>query len=1734
MQPLCAPAAPRGSEAASSLTSFRASTTIIEDLLHHLRPAKIRNRTCRTFLHLVILIVILSTILTYGFAALAPSISRDSKEETDSSLEARVSTAADAGSSEPLRAITGEYGSSYDPPVRAPGLTDQEFNETFQGVPDTLKIGVLLPFTPDSQYPYLSKIARISLSALRMAVRDMNNRKTIPGMNISIVLRDSQQLIPGMNSSGGASAISATTRLLALDIGSVIGDVTSDLTQAEAIMTSSIGVPQCSFASYNKDTSPLANFKYLLRTVPAVFTYYEALSEVIVYYKWKRLSILYTSDTPGMLGEKKFAKLPSMKLIDLVKIVIPLPDTDDGFVAAAKGAIRAIEQSDTRIHILIAPRSSQVILLDLIRNAGLFQKEHVWLASIDVSDSVGGLPNPTDFNGLIMADALWDIPRNRAFETFLSNWVHLDQKEYDDCQLFWIEILVEHAMTLTNGTERDHLLSDIKNGKRSQDLNDAYLGSRSYDTPIGNFTLSKEGDPFHARIAISTFQNNMSVPNGRYIDGNLEIFNPIRFKDGTTDPPLDAPAWDELSPDNDDPFELTMLILSSVLMLAILCTALTVIWNRENIIIKSASVSVINHAVSNKYLLRVIAIPVAVSLLGLSPLLSIHTFPTTLYHVTYYVTTVSIFLVTFMEFSILFIPKLRNLWLQKQGLHVAAGREDSMMDSILGGMSASMGRRGAISNAGQDGFHAGMYDGHTRGEKRLRTVAGDVPGSDQDSVSSVDGHRNPNISDLISTYPFGQINNDNSAMAMEVSPVHRPTNYGSSNLVRRGSKGGHESVIDNLDLPEPSQYPLQTRELTPTSPTSNLGGAHKAGAAHPKTDGYDTFGRDRRTTLRNCGDAQPMDLHEVLKASSNRLNDSGGMLTVNRPRVYHRSSSFNGQDSASPLQDYNDSSVSELDPYSRKSSVGDISMIALGKFRTGVPKSRSPRLYPLQSYGTTAEAGGQGSLASGKRSLRETRMDSYTVTVPVQRQRWYIMRFLAQWRMSRIIFVPYSKVLVIVDLETEKSESLILHSIERGYSPEELQIRPTDRRTSVSTLHNTNNSVERPPLITTSSTSKSVTRFPNSNAAFSPTLVPDHNNVRRNSRDCLTMSRIPSDDGVVSLPSDKSATSSTPAEPSSSTVLGADGQQQQQQQTEELTSHAHRAPLPRFSGVRRMSFHLGLDARNMDGVDEHADEAGADGLEEAVMSDYIIRVISIHNECWRVQLPDQETMDRWIEIGQQIKDENWISRPPNNAAHTLATRKNSVQTVASRSDEWVGVDRFTVHRSVVREDGSRTPFLSQPRPRAVREPLRALHPLQFMNDTFDPVPAPPLQSQPQPPQPPQQQQQQQQQHPDENRSRVNKIPEMSEGSWKESERLKNRQHAAKVNQQLNESLRYAPLRGFISGGGGLGGGGRSRTPAGSSTNGQSPLLRKLMLQRPASATGVMSEKGTHAPVAEIVALSGVVSSRDSSLFGGAVDDRRSKTGQDKEGYDDNADENCVHSATTASSPSGPDVASILDVLAETNIAYDRHQHAVYADSRPGHESRTRRLCNNLQYNYNRRRLAHEESNLFPPSPEWHLTSLELELMEAQRSQQPAESTVEVGGDNSYSGDIVGRMGVITSVGDQVQRMSDLGLTMSSILVDQSLHTFHSSSVPPVAVVETRSRPSSPKVPSGYVESEQQGLQDQHPPQKPLFPPHLARFQSLSPSMMHLPPLGSENNGDDAPGSVPDLDPAKSDLSVDRP
>src|SRR5690554_1166983 len=66
--------------------------------------------------------------------------------------------------------------------------------------------------------------------------------------------------------------------------------------------------------------------------------------------------------------------------------------------------------------------------------------------------------------------------------------------------LFLLSQLVRDAQAITNDSDRQQLLWDIMQGKRSKDMTVTYLGQRSYDSPVGNFSVSKIGNPVDSYV----------------------------------------------------------------------------------------------------------------------------------------------------------------------------------------------------------------------------------------------------------------------------------------------------------------------------------------------------------------------------------------------------------------------------------------------------------------------------------------------------------------------------------------------------------------------------------------------------------------------------------------------------------------------------------------------------------------------------------------------------------------------------------------------------------------------------------------------------------------------------------------------------------------------------------------------------------------------------------------------------------------------------------------------------------------------------------------------------------------------------------------------------------------------------------------------------------------------------------------------------------------------------------
>lgn len=331
------------------------------------------------------------------------------------------------------------------------------------------------------------------------------------------------------------------------------------------------------------------------------------------------------------------------------------------------------------------------------------------------------------------------------------------------------------------------------------------------------------------------------------------------------------------------------------------------------------------------------------------------------------------------------------------------------MDSILGGVSATLGGAAGGGGGGNgarlsaatllDGGGEGGKGGRF-GERRFGSAAdllgggnggggGGGGGSAQGSISSADmqqqqlkqqlqqGH---NISDLVSSYPFGQLNSDGAALPM-VSPVNQSTMYEpSSTLVNRGGRkagaggGDQQSEIDAVKLPDAHRASGRSTGVNggggAASATAKAaaGAVAGSGGVIPPAKGYDTFVRDRTADIRNSRDAQPIDLHDALMVSSNNhRRPNGGLLSVSGG-----GGGGGGQDMS--MYDFlgtRSAGASDRDPYSRNSSVVEYDALGMiNRLRTG---NRSPKLYPLQTNYASSNAGPYG-LQSSRHSLKERRV----------------------------------------------------------------------------------------------------------------------------------------------------------------------------------------------------------------------------------------------------------------------------------------------------------------------------------------------------------------------------------------------------------------------------------------------------------------------------------------------------------------------------------------------------------------------------------------------------------------------------------------------------------------------------------------------------------------------------------------------------------------------------------------
>lgn len=88
-----------------------------------------------------------------------------------------------------------------------------------------------------------------------MAVNTINSNQLIPGAYVTLIQKDSYPNGGASEQSSVTSAVYSSVTLMQQGVIGIIGDISSSWTSLSALMSSTLQIPQCSFASKTSKSS---------------------------------------------------------------------------------------------------------------------------------------------------------------------------------------------------------------------------------------------------------------------------------------------------------------------------------------------------------------------------------------------------------------------------------------------------------------------------------------------------------------------------------------------------------------------------------------------------------------------------------------------------------------------------------------------------------------------------------------------------------------------------------------------------------------------------------------------------------------------------------------------------------------------------------------------------------------------------------------------------------------------------------------------------------------------------------------------------------------------------------------------------------------------------------------------------------------------------------------------------------------------------------------------------------------------------------------------------------------------------------------------------------------------------------------------------------------------------------------------------------------------------------------
>ncbi|KAI9257749.1 periplasmic binding protein-like I [Helicostylum pulchrum] len=237
-----------------------------------------------------------------------------------------------------------------------------------------LKVGVLLPFHQSGNNK--TKVMTMSgVSAIRLAVAEINAQNLIPGAYITLIEKDSYpRSVEGQ--AAITQAVFSAISLIQEGVIGVIGDVSSSWTSLSALMTSTLQIPQCSFSAIATSLSDKSQFGYFFRTTPTNLLYSDAAMSFITSQGWPVMGVLYSDDDFGQqLSENVVMKARA----NGIHIKSYQSFYDEGPKSDIKNSIDALASTGVRIVFIAAEKSAQLAALTVAAHHGYINNNTVWI-----------------------------------------------------------------------------------------------------------------------------------------------------------------------------------------------------------------------------------------------------------------------------------------------------------------------------------------------------------------------------------------------------------------------------------------------------------------------------------------------------------------------------------------------------------------------------------------------------------------------------------------------------------------------------------------------------------------------------------------------------------------------------------------------------------------------------------------------------------------------------------------------------------------------------------------------------------------------------------------------------------------------------------------------------------------------------------------------------------------------------------------------------------------------------------------------------------------------------------------------------------------------------------------------------------------------------------------------------------------------------------------------------------